>query len=80
MALTASKTGPVGVSALEMSAAQAGMALGCAYSSSAEFDAALIADRRAAGVYGPRRYRQQAIAAAAVVAALATISLIIAAL
>ncbi|MDP2408663.1 MAG: hypothetical protein Q8M26_00055 [Pseudolabrys sp.] len=60
-----------------MSAAQAGMALGCAYSSSAEFDAALIADRRAAGVYGPRRYRQRMVTAAAVVAALATISLIL---
>ncbi len=80
MPLTAPKTSPVGVSALEMSAAQAGMALGCAFSSSAEFDAALIADRRAAGVYGPRRYRQQIVTAAAVLAALAALSLILVAL
>jgi hypothetical protein len=37
---------------LEFDAARAGAALVCAYSNSAEFDAALIAARRAAGVYG----------------------------
>ncbi|HET9538577.1 MAG TPA: hypothetical protein VFP43_25065 [Mesorhizobium sp.] len=36
---------------------------------SAEFDAALIAARRAAGVYGPRRHRRQMLATAAGVAA-----------
>jgi hypothetical protein len=50
------------VLALEAYAARAGAALACAYSSSAEFDAALIAQRRAAGVYGPRRYRKQRLA------------------
>jgi hypothetical protein len=45
--------------ALEAHAACAGAALACAYSSSAEFDAALIAERRAAGIYGPRRHRKQ---------------------
>jgi hypothetical protein len=47
----------------------AGAALACAYSSSAEFDAALIAERRAAGVYGPRRYRKQRLVTAAGIAA-----------
>jgi hypothetical protein len=44
---------------LEAYAARAGAALACAYSSSAEFDAALIAERRAAGVYGPKHHRRQ---------------------
>jgi hypothetical protein len=54
--------------ALEAFAARAGAAMGCAFSSSAEYDAALIAERRAAGVYGPRRHRRQMLATAAGVA------------
>jgi hypothetical protein len=50
------------VLALEAYAERAGAALACVYSSSAEYDAALIAERRAAGVYGPRRYRRQRLA------------------
>jgi hypothetical protein len=66
------------VLALEAYAERAGAALACAYSSSAEFDAALIAERRAAGVYGPRRHRKQRLATAAGVAvALAGIILLI---
>ena len=53
---------------LEVYAKRAGAALACAYSNSAEFDAALIAARRAAGVYGPRRHRRQLLATAAGVA------------
>jgi hypothetical protein len=49
---------------LEFDAARAGAALACVYSNSAEFDAALIAARRAAGVYGPKRHRRQMIATA----------------
>jgi hypothetical protein len=56
------------VSALETCAQRAGAALACAYSTSAEFDAALIAARRAAGVYGPRRHRRQMLATAAGIA------------
>ena len=64
--------------ALVASAERAGAALACAYSSSAEFDAALIAQRRAAGVYGPRRHRKQRLAAAAgIAAALAVIVFLI---
>jgi hypothetical protein len=66
------------VVALEAYAERAGAALACAYSSSAEFDAALIAQRRAAGVYGPRRHRKQMmITAAGVFAGLAVIVLLI---
>ena len=54
---------------LEAYAERAGVALACAYSSSAEFDAALIAERRAAGVYGPKRHRKQMLVTAAGVAA-----------
>lgn len=66
------------INALEASAARAGAALACAYSSSAEFDAALIAERRAAGVYGPRRRRRQMLASGGgIVAALAVLALAI---
>jgi hypothetical protein len=54
---------------LEAYAERAGAALACAYSNSAEFDAALIAARRAAGIYGPRRHRRQMLATAAGLAA-----------
>ena len=57
------------MSTLEAYAERAGSALACAYSSSAEFDAALIAARRAAGVYGPRRRRRQLLLTAAGIAA-----------
>ena len=55
--------------ALEAYAERAGAAMACAYSSSAEFDAALIAERRAAGVYGPRRHRKQMLVTMAGLAA-----------
>jgi hypothetical protein len=66
------------LTALEAYAARAGAALACAYSSSAEFDAALIAERRAAGIYGPKRHRKQMlVTAAAVAAGVAVIALIL---
>lgn len=45
------------VLALEDNAAQAGFALACSYSTSQEYEAELIAARRAAGRYGPKRGR-----------------------
>ena len=54
---------------LEAHALVAGAALACAYSSSAEYDAALIAERRAAGVYGPRRHRKRMLITMAGIAA-----------
>jgi len=66
------------VLALEAHAEGAGAALACIYSSSAEFDAALIAERRAAGVYGPKRQRKQMlVTAAGIAAALAVIIFLI---
>jgi hypothetical protein len=57
------------LTALEAIAQRAGAALACAYSSSAEYDAELIAERRAAGVYGPRRRRRRLLIGAAGIAA-----------
>lgn len=61
--------------ALQAEAEGAGAALACVYSSSAELDAELIAARRAAGVYGPKRQRRQLIACA--VAATATLAVLV---
>ena len=47
------------IGSLEAVVMRAGAALACSFSNSSEFDAALIAARRAAGVYGPRRYRRR---------------------
>jgi hypothetical protein len=60
---------------LEACAQGAGAALACVYSSSAELDAALIAARRAAGVYGPKRRRQRLVTVAGTVAVLTFIVL-----
>ncbi|MGB7457392.1 MAG: hypothetical protein WBM51_17175 [Pseudolabrys sp.] len=54
---------------LAVCAERAGAALACEFANSAEFDAAIIAARRAAGVYGPRRHRRQMLATAAGIAA-----------
>ena len=62
---------------LAFAAERAGVALACAYSSSSEYEAALIRERRAAGVYGPRRHRRQAMLAGAVLVALAALIVII---
>ncbi len=63
--------------ALEARAARAGLALACTYSNSAEFDAALIAARRAAGVYGPRRRRQLLTVAAGIATVIAVLAFLI---
>ncbi len=63
--------------ALETSVERAGEALACAFSSSAEFEAALIQARRAAGLYGPRRHRRQLLIAAATLTVLALALLIL---
>jgi len=54
--------------ALEGCADSAGRALACMFSSSDEFEAALIAERRAEGRYGPRKYRKQKLIAGAGIA------------
>ena len=54
---------------LMLEADAAGAAWACLYSSSDEFDAALIAEKRAAGVYGPKRRRKRVLTTAAGIAA-----------
>ena len=60
--------------ALEANVACAGLALGCAYSSSDEYEAEIVRVRRAAGAYGMSNQQQAyiafAIAGAAIVAVL----------
>ncbi len=63
------RSGAITALPLELVAERAGAALACAYSSSAEYDAELIAERRAAGVYGPKRHRKQMFATVAGLAA-----------
>lgn len=57
--------------ALHSHVKRAGLALACPFSSSAEFEAAIIKSKRRAGVYGPRRQYRYAFycsAAAGVIA------------
>ena len=46
---------------LERAVQRAGTALACPFASSAEFEAATIEAKRAAGIYGPKRRRRQAL-------------------
>jgi len=55
---------------LKVDAERAGLAWACPFSSSDEFEAAVIRSRREAGVYGPKRSRRRALYVAAVVAVL----------
>jgi hypothetical protein len=52
---------------LEANLERAGYALACPFTSSSEFEAAVIRAKRQAGVYGPRRHRRLAIFAAGIV-------------
>jgi hypothetical protein len=47
--------------ALMVDVERAGLAWACPFSSSAEFEAAIIRARREAGVYGPKRTRRNAL-------------------
>ena len=55
---------------LEACATRAGFALGCAYSTSDEYEADVIRSRRAAGAYGVSYQAEFAMAAAAIAACL----------
>lgn len=55
---------------LRVDAERAGLAWACPFSSSDEFEAAVIRSRREAGVYGPKRARRRALYVAAVAAVL----------
>ena len=56
---------------LEIAVQNAGSAWACPFSSSAEFEADIIAAKRAAGIYGPKRQRRQTLLIAAGIALLA---------
>jgi hypothetical protein len=60
---------------LEANLERAGYALACPFTSSSEFEAAVIRAKRQAGAYGPRRLRRLAVCAAGIASgmALATI-------
>ena len=63
---------------LALDARRAGLALACPFSSSAELYSAVIAERRAAGIYGPRRHRKRKLTlAACALAGLAITALLI---
>ena len=59
------------VVSLDAEVARAGCAWACSYSSSDEFEAAVIRAKRAAGIYGPKRCRRIMFYAGAAGAALA---------
>jgi hypothetical protein len=63
--------------ALEANAACAGLALGCAYTSSDEYEAEIVRVRRAAGAYGSSHQRQAYIAFAMTAAAIVALLLVL---
>jgi hypothetical protein len=60
---------------LALDAEQAGAAMACRYASSDEFEAALIAERRAAGVYAPAKRHGRVLWGALLAATLLSIAL-----
>jgi len=56
---------------LEANLERAGYAMACPFTSSSEFEAAVIRAKRQAGAYGPRRHRRLAVYAASVVSGMA---------
>ena len=57
--------------ALQMNAERAGFAWACPFSSSDEFEAAVISSRRRAGAYGPTRLRRYVLYTSVAAAAMA---------
>jgi hypothetical protein len=62
---------------LQMSAERAGSAWACSFSSSDEFEAAIVRSRRDAGVYGPKRHRRTMVCAGVAIAAFAALLLLL---
>ena len=56
---------------LQLHAERAGSALACPFSSSDEFEAAVISSRQRAGAYGPRRLRRHMLYVVGAVGAIA---------
>jgi hypothetical protein len=62
--------------ALQAHVERAGCAMACSYSSSDEFEAAVIRAKLAAGIYGPRRFRRFALYAGWATVALTVVALL----
>ena len=62
---------------LALQAMHAGSALACAYSSSDEFEAAVIRSKLDAGIYGPKRRRRHALYVGAAAGALIAVLLML---
>ena len=58
---------------LESTAARAGCAMACPFSSSDEFEAAVIRSKLDAGIYGPKRRQRHVVFAGAATAMLAVL-------
>jgi len=56
---------------LEANLERAGYSLACPFTSSSEFESAVIRAKRQAGAYGPRRHRRLAVYAAGVASGMA---------
>ena len=56
---------------LEANLERAGYSLACPFTSSSEFEAAVIRAKRQAGAYGPRRHRRLAVYAAGLASGMA---------
>jgi hypothetical protein len=65
------------VLALQSNAELAGLAMACSYSSSAEFEAAVINSRLRAGAYGSRRRLRQVLYAVTTAGALGSLLLML---
>ncbi len=61
---------PADLVALQLTAERAGLALACPFSSSEEFETAVVQAKLDAGIYGPKRQRRYALYAGAALAAL----------
>ncbi len=61
--------------ALRAAAERAGLALACLFSSSDEFEAAIIKERREAGAYGPPQRKRRRVLSLALTALLAALFL-----
>ena len=70
-AMISSERGADDLRTLQLTAERAGLALACPFSSSDEFESAVVRSKLDAGIYGPKRQRRFMLYAVAAVAAVA---------